>query len=67
MGISLQGLSQQDETVTVEFDDGSAGRDNLVIGADGIHSTVRQLTVGADASGQWGRSPGASSPSARRR
>src|SRR5215211_4558013 len=49
MGISLQGLSQQDETVTVEFDDGSAGRYNLVIGADGIHSTVRQLTVGADA------------------
>jgi 2-polyprenyl-6-methoxyphenol hydroxylase-like FAD-dependent oxidoreductase len=49
MGISLQGLSQQDSTVTVEFDDGSAGRYDLVIGADGIHSTVRQLTVGADA------------------
>ena len=49
MGMSLQGLSQQDGTVTVEFDDGSAGRYDLVIGADGIHSTVRQLTVGADA------------------
>ena len=49
MGMSLQGLSQQDSTVTVEFDDGSAGRYDLVIGADGIHSTVRQLTVGADA------------------
>jgi 2-polyprenyl-6-methoxyphenol hydroxylase-like FAD-dependent oxidoreductase len=49
MGISLQGLSQQDGTVTVEFDDGSAGRYDLVIGADGIHSTVRQLAVGADA------------------
>ena len=49
MGVSLRGLSQQDGTVTVEFDDGSAGRYDLVIGADGIHSTVRQLTVGADA------------------
>jgi FAD-dependent urate hydroxylase len=49
MGVSLQGLSQQDGTVTVEFNDGSAGRYDLVIGADGIHSTVRQLAVGADA------------------
>jgi FAD-dependent urate hydroxylase len=49
MGVSLQGLSQQDGTVTVEFDDGGAGRYDLVIGADGIYSTVRQLTVGADA------------------
>ena len=49
MGVSLQGLSQQDGTVTVEFDDASAGRYDLVIGADGIHSTVRQLAVGAGA------------------
>lgn len=46
MGVSVQGLSQQDKTATVEFDDGSSGRYDLVIGADGIHSTVRQLTVG---------------------
>jgi len=49
MGVSLRGLSQQDGTVTVEFDDGSAGRYDLVIGADGIHSTVRQLAVGGGA------------------
>jgi FAD-dependent urate hydroxylase len=49
MGVSLQGLSQQDGTVTVEFDDGSAGRYDLVIGADGIHSTVRRLAVGVGA------------------
>jgi FAD-dependent urate hydroxylase len=48
MGVSLQGLSQQDGTVAVEFDDGSAGRYDLVIGADGIHSQVRRLVVGAD-------------------
>jgi 2-polyprenyl-6-methoxyphenol hydroxylase-like FAD-dependent oxidoreductase len=48
-GVSVQQLSQQDETVTVDFDDGSAGRYDLVIGADGIHSTVRRLAVGAGA------------------
>jgi 2-polyprenyl-6-methoxyphenol hydroxylase-like FAD-dependent oxidoreductase len=49
MRVSPQGLSQQDGTATVEFDEGSAGRYDLVIGADGIHSTVRQLAVGAGA------------------
>jgi FAD-dependent urate hydroxylase len=47
MGVSVQRLSQQDETVTVSFDDGSTGRYNLVIAADGIHSTVRPLLFGA--------------------
>jgi FAD-dependent urate hydroxylase len=49
MGVSLQGLGQQDGTVTVEFDDGSAGRYDLVLGADGVHSQIRRLVVGADA------------------
>jgi FAD-dependent urate hydroxylase len=48
MGVSLHGLGRQDETVTVEFDDGSAGRYDLVLGADGVHSQVRRLVVGAD-------------------
>jgi FAD-dependent urate hydroxylase len=48
MGVSLQGLSQRDETVTVEFGDGTADCYDLVIGADGIHSTVRRLVLGAD-------------------
>jgi alkanesulfonate monooxygenase SsuD/methylene tetrahydromethanopterin reductase-like flavin-dependent oxidoreductase (luciferase family) len=43
-----RGLRQQDETVTVEFDEGSAGRYDLVLGADGVHSQVRRLVVGAD-------------------
>jgi FAD-dependent urate hydroxylase len=49
MGVSLQQLSQRDDTVTVEFGDGTTGHYDLVIGADGIHSTVRRLAVGADA------------------
>ena len=49
MGLPVQRLSQQDDTVTVEFGDATADRYDLVIGADGIHSTVRQLAVGAGA------------------
>jgi FAD-dependent urate hydroxylase len=47
-GVSLQQLSQQNGTVTVELSDGSAGRYDLVLGADGIHSQVRRLVVGAN-------------------
>jgi FAD-dependent urate hydroxylase len=43
MGVSLRGLSQQDGGAAVEFDDGSLTRYDLVIGADGIHSQVRQF------------------------
>jgi len=48
MGVSLQGLSQQEKTVTAEFSDGSTGRYDLVLGADGVHSQVRRLLFGAD-------------------
>ncbi len=36
-------------TGTVELSDGTAGRYDLVIGADGVHSSVRRLVVGAGA------------------
>jgi 2-polyprenyl-6-methoxyphenol hydroxylase-like FAD-dependent oxidoreductase len=48
MGLSVRRLSQHDDTVTVEFGDATADCYDLVIGADGIHSTVRQLTVGGN-------------------
>jgi 2-polyprenyl-6-methoxyphenol hydroxylase-like FAD-dependent oxidoreductase len=47
MGLPVQQLSQHDDTVTVGFGDGTTDRYHLVIGADGIHSTVRELAVGA--------------------
>jgi 2-polyprenyl-6-methoxyphenol hydroxylase-like FAD-dependent oxidoreductase len=46
MGRLVRQLSQHDNTVTVEFGDATANCYDLVIGADGIHSTVRQLAVG---------------------
>ncbi len=45
MGRPVRRLSQHDDTVTVEFGDVTADRYDLVIGADGIHSTVRRLAV----------------------
>ncbi len=46
MGLSVRRLSQQADTATVEFGDATADHYDLVIGADGIHSTVRQLAIG---------------------
>jgi 2-polyprenyl-6-methoxyphenol hydroxylase-like FAD-dependent oxidoreductase len=48
MGVTVTSLSQQDEAVSVEFDDGSTGSYDLVVGADGIHSQTRRLALGAD-------------------
>jgi FAD-dependent urate hydroxylase len=46
MGLAVRRLIQHTDAVTVEFGDASADRYDLVLGADGIHSTVRQLAVG---------------------
>ena len=49
MGVNVRALNEQDGRVSVEFGDGTTGEYDLVIGADGIHSTVRRLAFGSEA------------------
>lgn len=46
LGATLTALSQGDDEVDVAFADGSSGTYDLVVGADGIHSSIRQLVFG---------------------
>ncbi|MGO4617580.1 FAD-dependent monooxygenase [Nocardia sp. 2YAB30] len=47
-GNGIQTLEQDDDGVTVSFEHGPARRFDLVIGADGLHSTVRRLVFGPE-------------------
>jgi 2-polyprenyl-6-methoxyphenol hydroxylase-like FAD-dependent oxidoreductase len=47
LGISVVDLHHDDDdTVRVRFSDGSAGDYDLVVGADGVHSSIRTLALG---------------------
>jgi 2-polyprenyl-6-methoxyphenol hydroxylase-like FAD-dependent oxidoreductase len=46
LGATVTTISQQDGRVDVAFADGSTGTYDLVVGADGIHSSIRQLLFG---------------------
>lgn len=46
LGTTLTTLSQEDDEVDVSFADGSTGKYDLVVGADGIHSSIRRLVFG---------------------
>src|SRR5262249_5247509 len=45
LGTSVLSLTQGEHGVSIRFSDGSAGDYDLVVGADGIDSTVRKLTL----------------------
>ena len=45
LGVSLTALTQDDNRVRVSFSDGKSRDYDMVVGADGIHSTVRKLGV----------------------
>jgi 2-polyprenyl-6-methoxyphenol hydroxylase-like FAD-dependent oxidoreductase len=46
LGTSITSLVEDDRRVSVTFTDGSAGDYDLVVGADGIHSAVRDHAMG---------------------
>ncbi|WP_329368588.1 FAD-dependent monooxygenase [Streptomyces sp. NBC_01483] len=48
LGDSVRGLEQNDDGVTVTFEHAPTRRFDLVIGADGMHSTVRRLAFGPE-------------------
>jgi 2-polyprenyl-6-methoxyphenol hydroxylase-like FAD-dependent oxidoreductase len=47
-GVSLAGLADRIDEVSVDFTDGTTRCYDLVIGADGLHSQVRELLFGSE-------------------
>ena len=50
-GLTVNALQSDDQGVTVQFTDGTSGRYDLVVGADGLQSLVRKLVFGPDLDG----------------
>ncbi|MFI2102975.1 FAD-dependent oxidoreductase [Isoptericola sp. NPDC019693] len=48
MGMELEALEHRSEDVQARFADGSSGSFDIVVGADGLHSTVRRLTLASE-------------------
>ena len=49
IGVEVRALSAQNGTLSVELGDGTSDDYDLVVGADGVHSTVRRLAFGEHA------------------
>jgi 2-polyprenyl-6-methoxyphenol hydroxylase-like FAD-dependent oxidoreductase len=46
LGVTVSSVNQTDDRVGVEFSEGAAGNYDLVVGADGAHSKIRDLIFG---------------------
>lgn len=49
LGVGLEALEHRSEDVLARFGDGSTEPFDMVVGADGLHSTVRRLTLASEA------------------
>ncbi|WP_007023871.1 FAD-dependent oxidoreductase [Saccharomonospora iraqiensis] len=49
LGVGLEALEHRSDDVLARFGDGSAESFDLVVGADGLHSTVRRLILASEA------------------
>lgn len=47
-GVTVDAFDQQDDEVHVRLSDGASMRCDLLVGADGVHSRIRELAFGAD-------------------
>jgi 2-polyprenyl-6-methoxyphenol hydroxylase-like FAD-dependent oxidoreductase len=47
-GMTVESFRQDEQHVDVRFSDGTAGRFDLLVGADGVHSQIRALEFGAE-------------------
>jgi 2-polyprenyl-6-methoxyphenol hydroxylase-like FAD-dependent oxidoreductase len=54
MGTTVTALEAKNDTVEVTFSNGTREEFDLVLGADGIHSTVRRLILGDTPLQDWG-------------
>src|SRR3954465_7485262 len=48
LGVRCAGFTQDDESVTLKLESGATSRGEALIGADGVHSPVRQAVLGPD-------------------
>lgn len=46
MGLTVKALENGPDAATVTFSDGSTGRYDLVVGSDGVYSSIRSLVMG---------------------
>jgi salicylate hydroxylase len=48
LGCRVRGFVQDDDSVTLQLENGAAVRGDALVGADGVHSRIRQALFGAD-------------------